>query len=214
MKAHPPSPARRFFVALILVLTGICLLFGNARSARAASEERRSFANSIKKMPRHREVHRDRHRHRRRQPDARLSTWRSRCVISRSCWPVSPTASASARKEMAARYYPLDKDAKAVTDWATSQGLTVLGTEIEQPRRPSPRHGGAGAGGVAHLVRARDLRGRGLHRRAEAAQPASERGGSRPRHQRPATLPARPQAHIVTHALNRRPRSTTSPRTT
>ena len=32
---------------------------------------------------------------------------------------------------MAARYYPLDKDAKAVADWATSQGLTVLGTDAE-----------------------------------------------------------------------------------
>ena len=128
MKANPSSPVRRFFVALILVLTGICLLLGNARSVRAASEERHSFANSIKQMP----------------------------AAGKSAATVTAAADASqtldfqvalkmrdfpkllarlatgeriSQKEMAARYYPLDKDAKAVADWAASQGLTVLGTE-------------------------------------------------------------------------------------
>ncbi len=129
MKATPPSPARRFFVALILVLTGIGLLFGNARSARAVSEERHTFTNSL---------------------------GRAHAAAGKSVAAVTATADASqtfefqvtlkmrdfpkllarlatgeriSQKEMAARYYPLDTDAKTVADWAVSQGLTVVGTE-------------------------------------------------------------------------------------
>ena len=128
MKAISSLPARRFRFALTLVVTGLSFLLGAASPARAASEERKPFTNSLQKMP----------------------------AAGASAAAVTGSADASevvefqvalrmrdfpkllarlaagerlTQAEMAARYYPLPADARAVAEWAAKQGLTVVDVE-------------------------------------------------------------------------------------
>ena len=129
MKAHSSLPARRFLLALILVLTGVGLLLGTAPSARASSEGRKAFSNSLKPMP------------------ATVSGASTAAVTSNADvaetveFQVSlkmrdfpkllarlATGERIPQAEMAARYYPLASDVKTVIAWAATQGLTVVGT--------------------------------------------------------------------------------------
>ena len=122
-------PVRRFFVALVFVLAGLSLLFGAASSARASSEARTVFTNSLKKMP--------------------VSAGKAVAAVTASAdaaasvefqvslkmrdYPKLLDRLAKGERptqaEMAARYYPLAADVAKVSDWAASQGLTVVSTE-------------------------------------------------------------------------------------
>ena len=118
----PPTPFRRRFAAVVLALTGLVLLAGGVLPARAASEGRKVFTNSLKNMP-------------------------AAAGTSTAAATASPDLSAAfefqvtlrmrdfpkllarlatgeriSQAEMAARYYPLASDAKAVADWAVAQG--------------------------------------------------------------------------------------------